>query len=70
MNKFWIMLSHTYKNKIMAKSFIISTVITVLLVLVVTNLESIISLFQGDDAKEKSPLLMKQTNYIRFSRSS
>lgn len=53
MNKFWIMLSHTYKNKIMAKSFIISTVITVLLVLVVTNLESIISLFQGDDAKEK-----------------
>ena len=37
----------------MAKSFIISTVITVLLVLVVTNLESIISLFQGDDAKEK-----------------
>lgn len=66
MNKFWIMLSHTYKNKIMAKSFIISTVITVSLVLVVTNLESIISLFQGDDAKEKSPLLMKQTNYIRF----
>ncbi|MFE6376713.1 ABC transporter permease [Bacillus subtilis] len=53
MNKFWIMLSHTYKNKIMTKSFIISTVITVLLVLVVTNLESIISLFQGDDAKEK-----------------
>ncbi|XLG09555.1 Na+-dependent exporter (ABC permease) [Bacillus subtilis] len=47
------MLSHTYKNKIMTKSFIISTVITVLLVLVVTNLESIISLFQGDDAKEK-----------------
>lgn len=70
MNKFWIMLSHTYKNKIMAKSFIISTVITVLLVLVVTNLESIISLFQGDDAKEKSPLLMKQTNYIRFFLSS
>lgn len=70
MNKFWIMLSHTYKNKIMAKSFIISTVITVLLVLVVTNLESIISLFQGDDAKEKSPLLMKQTNYIRFFQSS
>ncbi|MCI4139466.1 hypothetical protein MMJ09_21145, partial [Bacillus vallismortis] len=37
MNKFWIMLSHTYKNNIMSKSFIISTVITVLLVLVVTN---------------------------------
>lgn len=63
------MLSHTYKNKIMAKSFIISTVITVLLVLVVTNLESIISLFQGDDAKEKIAVV-DETNelYPIFSK--
>ncbi|MED0867611.1 ABC transporter permease [Bacillus spizizenii] len=69
MNKFWIMLSHTYKNKIMAKSFIISTVITVLLVLVVTNLESIISLFQGDNAKEKIAVV-DETNelYPIFSK--
>jgi len=69
MNKFWIMLSHTYKNKIMAKSFIISTVITVLLVLVVTNLESFISLFQGDDAKEKIAVV-DETNelYPVFSK--
>ncbi|CUB34380.1 MULTISPECIES: ABC transporter permease [Bacillus] len=69
MNKFWIMLSHTYKNKIMAKSFIISTVITVLLVLLVTNLESIISLFQGDDAKEKIAVV-DETNelYPVFSK--
>ncbi|MED2947543.1 ABC transporter permease [Bacillus subtilis] len=69
MNKFWIMVSHTYKNKIMAKSFIISTVITVLLVLVVTNLESIISLFQGDDAKEKIAVV-DETNelYPVFSK--
>lgn len=69
MNKFWIMLSHTYKNKIMAKSFIISTVITVPLVLLVTNLESIISLFQGDDAKEKIAVV-DETNelYPVFSK--
>lgn len=69
MNKFWIMLSHTYKNKIMAKSFIISTVITVLLVLAVTNLESIISLFQGEDAKEKI-VVIDETNelYPIFSK--
>ncbi|MGW5998360.1 ABC transporter permease [Bacillus subtilis] len=69
MNKFWIMLSHTYRNKIMAKSFIISTVITVLLVLVVTNLESIIYLFQGDDAKEKIAVV-DETNelYPVFSK--
>lgn len=53
----------------MAKSFIISTVITVLLVLVVTNLESIISLFQGDDAKEKIAVV-DETNelYPVFSK--
>lgn len=69
MNKFWIMLSHTYKNKIMTKSFMISTAITVLLVLVVTNLESIISLFQGDDAKEKIAVV-DETNelYPIFSK--
>ncbi|MBY4603268.1 MULTISPECIES: ABC transporter permease [Bacillus] len=69
MNKFWIMLSHTYKNKIRAKSFIISTVITVLLVLVVTNLESIISSFQGDDVKEKIAVV-DETNelYPIFSK--
>ncbi|KAF1680339.1 ABC transporter permease [Bacillus mexicanus] len=69
MNKFWIMLSHTYKNKIMAKSFIISTVITLLLVLAVTNLESIISMFQGDDAKEKIAVI-DETNelYPIFSK--
>ncbi|MCY9375793.1 ABC transporter permease [Bacillus sp. T17B1] len=69
MNKFWIMLSHTYKNKLRAKSFIISTVITVLLVLVVTNLESIISSFQGDDVKEKIAVV-DETNelYPIFSK--
>ncbi|WP_253280163.1 ABC transporter permease, partial [Bacillus sp. FJAT-27445] len=47
----------------------LSTVITVLLVLVVTNLESIISLFQGDDAKEKIAVV-DETNelYPVFSK--
>ncbi|MCC2929207.1 ABC transporter permease [Bacillus sp. LBG-1-113] len=69
MNKFLIMLSHTYKNKIMAKSFIISTVVTVLLVLAVTNLESIISMFQGEDTKEKIAVI-DETNelYPIFSK--
>lgn len=53
MSKFWIMLFHTYKNKITTKSFIISTAITVLLVLAVTNLQSIISVFQSDDGKRQ-----------------
>ncbi|MBT2573960.1 ABC transporter permease [Bacillus sp. ISL-51] len=53
MNKFSIMMFHTYKNKITTKSFIITTAITVLLVLFVTNLQSIISVFQSGDEKQE-----------------
>ncbi|NPC92069.1 ABC transporter permease [Bacillus sp. WMMC1349] len=53
MNKFWIVLFHTYLSKLKTKSFIISTVITIGLVLLVTNLGSIISLF--DDGKGDKP---------------
>ncbi|MGQ9333386.1 ABC transporter permease [Bacillus paralicheniformis] len=50
MNKFWIVLFHTYFSKLKTKSFIISTVITLALVVLVTNLGSIISMF--DDGGE------------------
>ncbi|MED1712987.1 ABC transporter permease [Bacillus paralicheniformis] len=50
MNKFWIVLFHTYLSKLKTKSFIISTVITLALVVLVTNLGSIISMF--DDGGE------------------
>ncbi|MDA7028417.1 ABC transporter permease [Bacillus sp. CLL-7-23] len=53
MNKFWIVLFHTYISKLKTKSFIISTAITIGLVLLVTNLGSIISLF--DDGKGDEP---------------
>ena len=43
MNSFWIILFHTYINKLKTKSFIITTLLTVVIVLVLTNL-SIISL--------------------------
>ena len=50
MNKFWIVLFHTYISKLKTKSFIISTAITLALVVLVTNLGSIISMF--DDGGE------------------
>ncbi|MCY8585704.1 ABC transporter permease, partial [Bacillus haynesii] len=50
MNKFWIVLFHTYLSKLKTKSFIISTAITLALVVLVTNLGSIISMF--DDGGE------------------
>ncbi|RLL45000.1 ABC transporter permease [Oceanobacillus piezotolerans] len=52
MNKFWTILSHTYLTKIKAKSFIISTVIAIIFVVGLANLQSIIDLFSGDGKDE------------------
>jgi ABC-2 type transport system permease protein len=51
MNKFWIVLGHTYLTKLKSKSFIITTIITALLVLGVTNLNHIIELFTKNEKK-------------------
>ncbi|WP_027409898.1 ABC transporter permease [Anoxybacteroides tepidamans] len=51
MNKFWIVLSHTYVTKLKAKPFIITTIITSLLMLAVTNLNDIIEFFSKDKTK-------------------
>jgi len=51
MNKFWIVLWHTYMTKLKAKSFIVITVIVSLLMLGVTNLNHIIDFFTKDEKK-------------------
>lgn len=68
MNRFWIMLIHTYKSKILSKSFLISTMITVLFLVGFTNMNSIISLFNSDDSK-KEVAIVDETNqfYELFS---
>lgn len=57
MNSFWIILFHTYINKLKTKSFIITTLLTIAIVLVLTNLSSIIDLFDKNDGKEKVAVL-------------
>ncbi|TYR79008.1 ABC transporter permease [Priestia megaterium] len=49
MNKFWIIVSHTYLNKLKTKSFIITTAITVLILLGITNIQTIINAFNKDE---------------------
>ena len=48
MNKFWIVLKHTFTTKAMSKTFIVTTLLTSLLVFVVFNLPGIISYFDND----------------------
>ncbi|WP_407272886.1 ABC transporter permease [Radiobacillus sp. PE A8.2] len=49
MNKFWVVLSHTYMSRVKSKSFLITTIITLLFILAMTNIQSIIGLFNEDE---------------------
>ncbi|MED3761963.1 MULTISPECIES: ABC transporter permease [Peribacillus] len=52
MNKFWIVLSHTYLSKLKTKSFIISTIIMMALILVLSNLSNLIDKFDSDEQEK------------------
>ncbi|HEX7064392.1 MAG TPA: ABC transporter permease [Bacillales bacterium] len=52
MRKFWVVLFHTYTSKLRTKQFIIPTLIAAVLLLAVTNLPAIVSLFDNDEAKK------------------
>lgn len=53
MNSFWIILFHTYVNKVKTKSFIITTLLTVGIVLGLTNINNIIEVFDKNGGIEK-----------------
>ncbi|WP_066068327.1 ABC transporter permease [Neobacillus soli] len=57
MNSFWIILFHTYLNKLKSKSFIITTIITVVIVLALTNINTIIGLFDKNGEKDQVAVL-------------
>ncbi|WP_073198899.1 ABC transporter permease [Gracilibacillus kekensis] len=48
MNKFWIVFSHTYMSKIKSKSFIITTAIFLLFIVLMANIQSVIDLFESE----------------------
>lgn len=52
MNKFWTIFSHTYMTKVKTKSFIISTIITLLFIFGISNIQTIIDMFSDDGDKE------------------
>ncbi|MFD2042782.1 ABC transporter permease [Ornithinibacillus salinisoli] len=56
MNKFWIILSHTYITRLKTKSFYISTAIILLFIIGMANFQSIIDTLSGDD-KNKIAIL-------------
>lgn len=51
MNKFWMMLVHTYGTKLKTKSFIVTTIILVAAIFLMANINKIISYFDGHEVK-------------------
>jgi len=49
LSKFWIVVKHTYSSKVKTKSFIVSTLITLAIVLALTNITKIIDLFDNNE---------------------
>ncbi|GGB66012.1 ABC transporter permease [Fictibacillus barbaricus] len=49
MSKFMTVMMHTYRSKIKSKPFLISTLITIALLFVVTNMNEITKMFGGDE---------------------
>ncbi|ARI79230.1 ABC transporter permease [Halobacillus mangrovi] len=65
MNKFFIMLSHTYLNRVKSKSFLITTILTVLLVFGLTNLQTIIEQFSGDEEEKKVAVVTENEQWYQ-----
>jgi ABC-2 type transport system permease protein len=53
MHNFWIILFHTYLSKLKTKSFIITTLITAIIIIGLSNMTNIIEYFTKDDKTEK-----------------
>ncbi len=66
MSNFWIILWHTYISKLKTKSFIITTLITVLLVVGLTNISKIIDLFnKGENQFDKVVVIDETSEFFK-----
>lgn len=66
MNKFWIILAHTYMSRVKTKVFIISTLITLLFIVAVTNIDSIINVFVDDEPTKIAVIDDSEELFIQY----
>ncbi|WP_077617132.1 ABC transporter permease [Bacillus sinesaloumensis] len=69
MNKFWIILFHTYISKLKTKSFIITTIITALIVFGLSNIQTIIEKFDQDEVKQVAVLTESDELFHAYEQS-
>lgn len=63
MNKFWIVLSHTYLTRIKSKSFIITTALFLVAIIALGNIDQIIQLFDRDQQADQVAVI-DETNQL------
>ncbi|MEH7392672.1 ABC transporter permease [Bacillus sp. JJ1474] len=64
MSNFWIILGHTYFSKLKTKSFIITTLITVLIVAGLTNMFRIMDFFNKGEGSEETIAVIDETGEL------
>lgn len=64
LNSFWIILFHTFLSKFKTKSFLITTAITLILVIALTNLTTIIETFSGEDEKAEVAVIDQSSSLL------
>lgn len=62
MNKFFIVLGHTYFSRLKSKSFIFSTVFILLILTLFANIDTIVKFFMGDE--EEKVAVIDETNEL------
>ena len=63
MNKFWIMIAHTYLSKVKSKSFIITTLVMALVLFGISNISTIIEAFNKDEGTKSFAVLDETNSY-------
>lgn len=69
MNKFGIILGHTYMSRLKSKAFIITTVITVAFLFAFANIENIINFFMSDETEEVAVIDESNALFMPLSSS-
>lgn len=66
MNKFWIILGHTYMTRFKSKPFIITTIIALIFIFGMANIQSVFSIFKSDDIETYAVIDKTDTLFTPF----
>ncbi|PWU66770.1 MULTISPECIES: ABC transporter permease [Gracilibacillus] len=69
MNKFWIVFSHTFMSKIKAKSFIITTALFLAFIIIMSNIQSIMDIFDQEEVDQVAVVTETDSFYESLDNS-